>query len=194
VTRPSQGRDGGGSNPLGATNKFARPLRRSDGKSAGVLRALQGRSPHRAIERASQASRGGEAIRNAVDCPTISAPRETRSRRVTIAPESSPDQSRQINHFPPNRILAKDSLQVGPGGFPPHARRRLDAAERPAQLAEGNDLLLLCVAQEIGHGGVGSTAPAPRQCLERLPPMAAFQVSIYGRGNSTRLLRVIFRW
>jgi hypothetical protein len=27
------------------------------------------------------------------------------------------------------------------------------------QLAEGNDLLLLRVAQEIGHGGVGSTVP-----------------------------------
>src|SRR5207245_1410030 len=27
----------------------------------------------------------------------------------------------------------------------------------------------------------GPRSPAPRQCLERLPPMAGFQLSIYGR-------------
>jgi hypothetical protein len=35
----------------------------------------------------------------------------------------------------------------------------LDAAQRPAQLPESNNLLLLRVAQEIGHGGAGTTVP-----------------------------------
>src|SRR2546426_7903338 len=50
-------------------------------------------------------------------------------------------------------------LEVGPGGLPPHARRRLDAAQCPAQLSEGYDLLFLLIAQEIGHGGAGTTVP-----------------------------------
>jgi hypothetical protein len=50
-------------------------------------------------------------------------------------------------------------FEVGPSGLAPHAGRRLDAAQRPAQLAEGNDLLLLRVAQEIGHDGAGTTVP-----------------------------------
>jgi hypothetical protein len=51
-------------------------------------------------------------------------------------------------------------LEVGPSGLTPHAGRRLDAAQRPAQLPEGNDLLLLRVAQEIGHDGAGTTVPS----------------------------------
>jgi hypothetical protein len=34
-----------------------------------------------------------------------------------------------------------------------------DAAQRPAQPTKGNDLLLLRVAQEIGHGDAGTTVP-----------------------------------
>jgi hypothetical protein len=41
----------------------------------------------------------------------------------------------------------------------PHARRRLNAAQRPAQLPEGNNLLLLRVAQDVGHAGAGTTVP-----------------------------------
>ncbi len=50
-------------------------------------------------------------------------------------------------------------LEIGPGRLAPHARRRFNAAQRPAQLAEGNDLLLFRVAQDVGHGGGGTTIP-----------------------------------
>ena len=41
----------------------------------------------------------------------------------------------------------------------PRSRRRLNAAQRPAQLPEGNYLLLLRVAQDVGHAGLGTTVP-----------------------------------
>jgi len=50
-------------------------------------------------------------------------------------------------------------VEVGPGGLAPDARRRFNAAQRPAQLPQGNDLLLLRVAQDVGHGGGGTTIP-----------------------------------
>ena len=42
-------------------------------------------------------------------------------------------------------------------------------------------MLLLRVAQDVGHAGGGTTVPTAAQRLERLLSMAGFQVSIYGR-------------
>src|SRR5713101_3173754 len=53
-------------------------------------------------------------------------------------------------------------LEVGPGRLAPHARRRFNAAQRPTQLPESNDLLLLRVAQNVGHAGGGGTSPHRR--------------------------------
>jgi hypothetical protein len=50
-------------------------------------------------------------------------------------------------------------FEVGPGGLAPHARRCFYAPRRPAQLPEGNNLLLLRVAQDVGHAGAGTTVP-----------------------------------
>jgi hypothetical protein len=72
-------------------------------------------------------------------------------------------------------------LEVGPGGLAPHARRRFNAAQRPAQLPEGNDLPLLRVAQDVRHAGGGAHSPTAASTSERLLPMAGFQLSIYGR-------------
>jgi hypothetical protein len=41
----------------------------------------------------------------------------------------------------------------------PHACRRLDAAERPAEPAQRQDLLLLVVAQDVDRVGGKTTVP-----------------------------------
>jgi len=72
-------------------------------------------------------------------------------------------------------------LEVGAGRLAPHAGRRFDVAQRPAQAAQGNDLLFRRVAQDVGHAAQGALLPPPRQRPERLPAMAGFQLSMYGR-------------
>ena len=50
-------------------------------------------------------------------------------------------------------------LEVGAGGLAPHARRLLDAPERPAQPPKCQNVLSFVVAQDVGHAGGGTTAP-----------------------------------
>ena len=47
------------------------------------------------------------------------------------------------------------------GRLAPHARRRLDAGERPAEPAQHQDWLLLVVAHDVGHVGGETTVPSP---------------------------------
>src|SRR5262249_51981603 len=84
----------------------------------------------------------------------------------------------------PARETAGDPgrLQVHTGRLAPPARRRLDAAERPAELAQRQDLLLLVVAQDVGHVGGETTVPSPPSTSwGAATSLAGFQVSTTGR-------------
>ena len=83
----------------------------------------------------------------------------------------------------PPRAADRDPgrLQVAAGRLATDARRLLDAPQRPAQSAQRQDLLLLVVAQDVGHAGEGPRAPRRRQRLGPATVVAGFQVSISGR-------------
>jgi hypothetical protein len=68
--------------------------------------------------------------------------------------------------------------------------RRLDAAERPAEPAQRQDLLLLVVAQDVGHVGGETTVPSPPSTSwGAATSLAGFQVSMTGRfGVSTEVI------
>ena len=77
-------------------------------------------------------------------------------------------------------------LEVRAGGLAPDAGRVFDAAERPSEPPQGEDLLLLVVSQDVGHPGGGSQVPPPRHVLGaslphwpvfRYPRLAGFHVS-----------------
>src|SRR6266436_5731444 len=52
--------------------------------------------------------------------------------------------------------------EVDAGRLPPHARRLLDAPERPAQLPKCENLLPFVVAQDVGHAGERDHSPSRR--------------------------------
>jgi hypothetical protein len=73
-------------------------------------------------------------------------------------------------------------LQVRTGRLTSDARRRLNAAERPAEPAQRQDLLLRVVAQDIGHvGGETTASPPPSTSWGAATSLAGFQVSTTGR-------------
>jgi hypothetical protein len=57
----------------------------------------------------------------------------------------------------------------------------LDAPQRPAQPPQRQYLMLLLVAQNVGHPGGGARPLPPRQRLEHLLVVAGFAVSMGGR-------------
>ena len=61
-------------------------------------------------------------------------------------------------------------LEVGAGGLAPHARRLLDAPQRPAQPPKCQNFPSFLVAQDVGHAGGGTTVLPPRQRLGVLLP------------------------
>jgi hypothetical protein len=70
---------------------------------------------------------------------------------VIIEPGSSPDQSRQINHLPPDRILAKDR-RAGAG------RRGSYNAPQPGRLQTPDSNVARCSAGSPGSSHVGMKA------------------------------------
>jgi hypothetical protein len=72
-------------------------------------------------------------------------------------------------------------LEVGTRRLPAHARRLLDAPQGPAQLAQRHHLLLLLVAQDVGHPGGGPWPARRRQRPKSSTPSAALQPAITGR-------------
>jgi hypothetical protein len=56
-------------------------------------------------------------------------------------------------------------LEVRAGRLATDTGRVFDAAERPSEPPQGEDLVLLLVSQEVGHPGGGSQIPPPRQRL-----------------------------
>ena len=84
---------------------------------------------------------------------------------------------------PPRRPHGEPGgLEVGAGRLAPHARRLLDAPERPAQSPQGPELPVVCRHSRCWSSRREGPQPhPPRQRLERLPSMAGFEVSTYGR-------------
>src|SRR6266540_1811551 len=85
-----------------------------------------------------------------------------------------------------SRIAIPAAFEVRAGGLAPDAGRVFDAAERPSEPPQGEDLLLLVVSQDVGHPGGGSQVPPPRHVLGaslphwpvfRYPRLAGFHVS-----------------
>ena len=67
--------------------------------------------------------------------------------------------------------LVVTAFERGFGRLAPHARRRFNAAQCPAQLSESNDLLFLRIAQDIRHVGGRAHSPFAERELSR-----AFQI------------------
>jgi hypothetical protein len=87
-------------------------------------------------------------------------------------------------------------LEIGARRLPPDAGRLFDTTERPAQLPQSENLLLLVVPQDVGHPGGEPQAPPPRQRPGALLPhwpvfrcrrLAGFGVSTEGIDNGCRL-------
>ena len=73
-------------------------------------------------------------------------------------------------------------LEIGARRLAPDARRLFDAAQRPAQPPQSENLLLLVVPQDVGHPGGGPQVPPPRQRPGApTTSLAGFQVSTTGR-------------
>lgn len=71
--------------------------------------------------------------------------------------------------------------QVRAGRLAPNARRFLDLPDRSTQSLKRQYLLLVFVAQDVGHPGEGPFGPPPRQRPGALSHLAGFEVSITGR-------------
>ena len=64
---------------------------------------------------------------------------------------------------PPGRPHGEpDGLEVGAGGLAPHARRLLDAPERPAQPPKCQNFPSFVVAQDVGYAGERNPSPSRR--------------------------------
>ena len=115
--------------------------------------------------------------RTPLTTPCWSPSRTSRTRWESCAP--APRRA----HRDPGR------LEVRARRFAAHARRILDAPQRPSETAQRHHLLLLLVAQDVGHPARGH-ASRHRQRLESSAPLAGFQPSITGRFcPSTEALR-----
>ena len=72
-------------------------------------------------------------------------------------------------------------FQVAAGRLPAHPGGLFDAAERPAESPQRQNLLSFLVSQDVAHAAQERRVPRRRQRLGSLSEMAGFQVSINGR-------------
>src|SRR5438093_13500045 len=71
--------------------------------------------------------------------------------------------------------------QVPPDRLPAHPGRFFDAPQRPAKPAQGADLFLFFVLQDVGHPAGRANSPVPVNVPRTPSRLAAFQVATTGR-------------